>query len=310
MRQWAWRGPACHGPAPSCGGPELAAGSVSHSPAGNFLGATQGPSQRQPPAAGASPGTHSTTPWPRRATAAPPACAHVPVCPPWPPQGLHPNAVPMQQPPHGTRCVCLMRCDGQVAWGRLAVLVPCPGGIRCLLTWKVSAGGQPSVGTAGEGPSANTDLPASSPGAAFCTPPWGAQRRGDLGTEPAVQGTNVLAGQGQGQAGQAGPPHQSPAYRPHGTQGRDVLSAVQMHRQSWVPQPSGSAETWGGGEHRLLAGCPPAPPCRWLAPLPWYPVPGSGGAPQLVTGVQTCPPSPGQGEVGTHRSIGLWSSAQ
>lgn len=38
---------------------------------------------------------------------------------------------------------------------------PLPGGTRCLLTWKMSAGGRPGVATAGNGPSTDTDPPAS-----------------------------------------------------------------------------------------------------------------------------------------------------
>ena len=175
----------------------------------NFLGATQGPSQRQPRAAGASPGTHSTAPRPRRATAAPSASPCAPACRPQPPRICTPTGSPPSSRP-GTQCICLMCCHGRAAWGRLAVPVPglCPGGgTCCLLTWKVSAGGLARRGDSW-GRSQPQHRPSRLlPGGGFLHPSAGSPAQGQPGDRASSAGHRCprWARTGTGRAGRA--PH-------------------------------------------------------------------------------------------------------
>lgn len=102
------------------------------------------------------------------------------------------------------------------------------------------------MGTAGDGPSTSTDPPVSSPGVAFCTLLRGPQRRGDLGTEPAVQGTNVLAGQGQGQAGSP-PPTRAVLTAPRGSRAglRSALHKCVGRARSRSPAGGRELGCWG-----------------------------------------------------------------
>lgn len=120
------------------------------------------------------------------------------------------------------------------------------------------------MGTAGDGPSTSTDPPVSSPGVAFCTPLRGPQRRGDLGAEPAVQGTNVLAGQGQGQAGP--PPTRAVLTAPRRSRAGLCSALHKCMGRARSRSPAGGRDLghWGapaqGRVSGSVQGCKRAPP--------------------------------------------------